>query len=74
MPRGDGTGPQGRGPMTGRGAGSCSPNRLPGIMETLARMVGAGVAAYLGGRRASPGGQGPTSNALPARRSNRRAG
>jgi hypothetical protein len=23
MPRGDGTGPEGRGPMTGRGAGRC---------------------------------------------------
>lgn len=24
MPRGDGTGPQGQGPLTGRGMGSCS--------------------------------------------------
>lgn len=27
MPRGDGTGPQGTGPRTGRGAGTCSPNQ-----------------------------------------------
>jgi len=26
MPLGDGTGPAGRGPRTGRGMGSCSPN------------------------------------------------
>jgi len=26
MPRGDGTGPDGSGPMTGRGAGKCSGN------------------------------------------------
>lgn len=25
MPRGDGTGPQGRGPLTGRGLGYCNP-------------------------------------------------
>ncbi|MBN2412925.1 DUF5320 domain-containing protein [candidate division KSB1 bacterium] len=27
MPKGDGTGPQGRGPMTGRGMGSCGEGR-----------------------------------------------
>lgn len=26
MPAGDGSGPQGRGPLTGRGLGNCSPN------------------------------------------------
>jgi hypothetical protein len=26
MPRGDRTGPQGQGPMTGRGRGKCNPN------------------------------------------------
>lgn len=27
MPRGDGTGPQGMGPRTGRGAGTCGPTQ-----------------------------------------------
>ncbi len=27
MPRGDGTGPAGKGPRTGRGAGSCPPSK-----------------------------------------------
>lgn len=30
MPFGNGTGPAGAGPMTGRGAGYCSGNRAPG--------------------------------------------
>ena len=29
MPRGDGTGPMGMGPLTGRGAGFCTGNRMP---------------------------------------------
>jgi hypothetical protein len=29
MPRMDGTGPEGRGPMTGGGRGMCSPNNPP---------------------------------------------
>lgn len=33
MPRGDGTGPMGQGPMTGRGAGYCAGNNLPGFMS-----------------------------------------
>jgi len=28
MPRGDGTGPRGKGPRTGRGLGNCSPKRI----------------------------------------------
>ena len=31
MPRGDGTGPMGEGPMTGRGAGLCAGNVQPGF-------------------------------------------
>lgn len=31
MPRGDGTGPEGMGPMTGRGAGFCEGNDVPGF-------------------------------------------
>ncbi|MBN1152457.1 MAG: DUF5320 domain-containing protein [Dehalococcoidia bacterium] len=33
MPRGDGTGPMGMGPMTGRGAGYCSGAGAPGFMN-----------------------------------------
>ena len=32
MPRGDGTGPMGMGPMTGRAAGYCAGNTVPGYM------------------------------------------
>ncbi len=31
MPRGDGTGPEGKGPMTGRGAGPCGNNDIAGF-------------------------------------------
>ncbi|MFW6309449.1 MAG: DUF5320 domain-containing protein [bacterium] len=34
MPRGDGTGPAGEGPMTGRATGYCSGNNQPGFMNT----------------------------------------
>jgi hypothetical protein len=33
MPRGDGTGPLGMGPMTGRGAGYCAGYTVPGFMN-----------------------------------------
>lgn len=33
MPGGDGTGPMGMGPMTGRGAGFCSGSGMPGFMN-----------------------------------------
>jgi len=33
MPRGDGTGPMGMGPMTGRGAGFCAGFAAPGYMN-----------------------------------------
>jgi len=32
MPRGDGTGPMGLGPMTGRGAGFCAGFPAPGFL------------------------------------------
>ena len=48
MPRGDRTGPEGMGPMTGRGAGDCADgsaqgytNPLPGTGSTTARPIGA---------------------------------
>lgn len=37
MPRGDGTGPAGLGPMTGRGAGYCSGFTVPGYANILPR-------------------------------------
>jgi len=33
MPRGDGTGPNGMGPMTGRGMGYCAGFNVPGFMN-----------------------------------------
>ena len=35
MPRGDGTGPAGLGPMTGRGAGYCAGYSVPGYMDPI---------------------------------------
>lgn len=39
MPRGDGTGPMGMGSQTGRGAGYCAGNRMPGYAN---KPMGAG--------------------------------
>ncbi len=44
MPRGDGRGPAGFGPMTGRGAGYCAGYPVPGYMNP-------GVGCRRGGRR-----------------------
>jgi len=38
MPGGDGTGPLGQGPMTGRAAGYCSGSSAPGYANSLPRM------------------------------------
>ena len=35
MPRGDGTGPMGMGPMTGRAAGYCAGYSVPGFMNPI---------------------------------------
>ena len=35
MPRGDGTGPRGMGPMTGRAAGFCAGYPVPGYMNPM---------------------------------------
>ncbi len=43
MPRGDGTGPAGMGPMTGRAAGYCTGNTVPGYANPYGgRYPGAG--------------------------------
>ena len=42
MPRGDGTGPRGLGPMTGRGAGYCAGYSVAGFMNPYAGRLGLG--------------------------------
>ena len=54
MPRGDRTGPQGMGPMTGRGAGYCAGFGAPGYMNRGPGMGSGGG----GGRRGHGGGRG----------------
>lgn len=54
MPRGDGTGPRGMGPMTGRAAGFCAGYSAPGYMSpTGGRAFGGGW-----GRGGAGGGRG----------------
>jgi len=52
MPRGDGTGPAGMGPMTGRAAGYCAGYPVPGYMNP------AGGRGYRGAGRGRGGGWG----------------
>ena len=47
MPRGDGRGPKGTGPMTGRGAGFCSGSGAPGFTNRAASFLGG---SFFGGR------------------------
>ncbi|MBN2030228.1 DUF5320 domain-containing protein [bacterium] len=42
MPRGDGTGPAGMGPMTGRAAGYCAGYPVPGFMNPYGGRFGGG--------------------------------
>ena len=53
MPRGDRTGPEGMGPMTGRGAGLCRGNDSPGYMSAGGgHFAGSrGMGGGFGGRR-----------------------
>jgi hypothetical protein len=48
MPRGDGTGPMGVGPMSGRAAGFCAGYAVPGCMN---RVPGLGMGMGRGGGR-----------------------
>jgi len=43
MPRGDGTGPMGMGPMTGRAAGYCAGFPVPGFMNPIGGRLGLGL-------------------------------
>lgn len=53
MPGGDGTGPTGMGPMTGRGAGYCAGFAMPGFVNR-----GFGGGFFGGGRGRGGGGRG----------------
>jgi len=53
MPAGDGTGPRGQGPMTGRGAGFCAGYSVPGYMNPVAGR-GIGVRSFAGAYGPSP--------------------
>lgn len=55
MPRGDGTGPKGYGPMTGRGAGRCAGYAVPGFMNPV---PGRGFGGRGGGFWGRGGGRG----------------
>jgi len=49
MPRGNGSGPDGMGPMTGRGAGFCSGANSPGYMNVgRAGQYGLGIRRHFG--------------------------
>lgn len=51
MPRGDGTGPRGIGPMTGRAAGFCVNTGMPGYANTWPGRGGMGFGRGFGGNR-----------------------
>ena len=48
MPGGDGTGPGGMGPMTGRGAGYCAGYPVPGFMNPYGGRFGMGYGRGMG--------------------------
>jgi len=50
MPGGDGTGPVGMGPMTGRAAGYCAGYGVPGFMNPVPGRYGAWGGGFWGGR------------------------
>ena len=49
MPRGNGRGPMGSGPMTGRGAGFCGGSGMPGYMNVGERRARCGRGGFGGG-------------------------
>ena len=59
MPGGDGTGPAGMGPMTGRGAGYCAGYTVPGFAKPVGgRYIGTGSGAFSGGGSGARSGRG----------------
>ncbi len=75
MPRGDGTGPQGQGPQTGRGLGPCGGNTTPDRQNNQnanpgwGQRVINGINSVFGGRRG--GGRGQGRKGSGGRRGNR---
>ena len=57
MPRGDGTGPMGNGPMTGRGAGFCAGVGMSGATSAIGRFGGFGCRRGGGGGMRGAGRQ-----------------
>ena len=76
MPRGDGTGPMGTGPMTGRAAGYCAGYGVPGFMNPgvggwgrgFGRGWGRGFGRGMGPRHGWGGPAGPGYAPYPAPR------
>ena len=67
MPRGDGTGPSGMGPMTGRAAGYCAGYPVPGYMSPSGgRCSGIGRGAFGGRGRGRGYGWARYNTGLPA--------
>ncbi len=63
MPRGDGTGPAGQGPLTGRGLGCCAGYDAPGFVYGAGRGFGRGPGrGFRTGFRRSPEYYGPVAN------------
>jgi len=67
MPWGDGTGPAGMGPMTGRGAGYCAGYSVPGYMNPYGGRFGGGFGWGRGRGRFWGAGYGAPYAAPPAR-------
>ena len=68
MPRGDGTGPAGMGPMTGRAAGYCAGYNVPGFMNPYGGRMGGGFGRGRGrwwGYAPPPAAWGPTYGGSP---------
>jgi hypothetical protein len=66
MPRGDGTGPRGLGPMTGRGAGYCAGYAVPGFMNPYGGRLGLGFGCGRGyGRGFWPAYPYPIASPMP---------
>jgi len=59
MPRGDGTGPSGQGPRTGRGMGYCAGYPTPGFMNPGLGGRGRGLGRGMGWRRYAAPQYGP---------------
>jgi hypothetical protein len=65
MPRGDGSGPTGMGPMSGRGAGFCAGFNTPGYMaQGCGRGFGMGLRRGFGGRFGFRGGMAGAQRAV----------